>query len=52
MLEIWEIRITPSLSSFPSPLWPGMVASDRALSMGQIELRTFAKMNRLKLNCF
>ena len=25
---------TPSLPWFPGPLWPGMVAPDRALSMG------------------
>ena len=27
---------TPSLSSFPGPLWLGVVALDRVLSMGQI----------------
>ena len=29
---------SPSLPSLPGPLWPGVVALDRALSMGQIEL--------------
>ena len=29
MLELWKMRSTPS-----SPVWPGMVAPDRALSMG------------------
>ena len=29
---------TPSLPSLPGPLWPRVVASDRVLSMGQIEL--------------
>ena len=35
MLELWRMQSTPSL---PGPLWPGMVAPDRVLSMGQIEL--------------
>ena len=34
MLEIWWMRSTPSLPLLPGPLWPGMVAPDRALSMG------------------
>ena len=33
MLELWGIRSTPSLSSLPGPLWPGVVAPDRTLSM-------------------
>ena len=32
------MRSTPSLSSLPGPVWPGVVALDRVLSMGQIEL--------------
>ena len=31
----------PSLPLLPGPLWLGMVAPDRALSMGQIELHTY-----------
>ena len=38
MLELWETRNTPSLPSLPGSLWPGMVASDRVRSIGQIEL--------------
>ena len=38
MQELWEMRITPLLPSLPGPLWPGVVAADRDLSMGQIEL--------------
>ena len=38
MLELWEMRSTPSLASLSCQLWPGMVAPDRVLSMGQIEL--------------
>ncbi len=41
MLELWGMRSTPSLPSLPGPLWPGVVAPDRALSMGQIELTAF-----------
>ena len=38
MLELWRMQSTPSLSSVPGPLWPGVVAPYRALSMGHIEL--------------
>ena len=38
MLEPWRIRSTPSLLSLLGPLWPGLVAPERDLSMGQIEL--------------
>ena len=31
---IWGIRSTPSLPLLPGPFWPGVVALDRALSMG------------------
>ena len=41
MLELWQMRSTPSLPSLPGPLWPGVVAPDRALSMGLIELTAF-----------
>ena len=34
MLELWGMRSTPSLPLLLGPLWPGMVAPDRALSMG------------------
>ena len=32
--ELWRIRSTPSLPLLPGPLWSGVVAPDRALSMG------------------
>ena len=35
MLEFWS---TPSLPSLPGSLWPRVVASERVLSMAQIEL--------------
>ena len=37
-LELWEIWSTPSLSVLPCPLWSRVVAPDRFLSMGQIEI--------------
>ena len=38
MLELWGMWSIPSLSLFLGPLWPGVVALDRVLSMVQIEL--------------
>ena len=38
LLELWVIGNATSLPSLPGPLWPGVVAPDRVLSMGQIEL--------------
>ena len=38
MLELWGMKSTPSLPLHPGPLWPGVAAPDRVLSMGQIEL--------------
>ena len=38
MLEFWRMQSTPSLPLLPDPLWPGVVAPDRVLSMSQIEL--------------
>ena len=38
MLELWGMQSTPSLPSLPGTLWPGVVAPDSVLSMGQIEL--------------
>ena len=44
-LELWEMRSTPSLPSFPGPLWPGVVAPDRVLPIGQIELNYVLMLN-------
>ena len=53
MLELLGMQSTPSLSSLPGQLWPGVVASDRILSMGQIELNyNYTKLNCLKLTIF
>ena len=45
MLELWEMWSTPSLPSLPGPLWPRVVAPDRALSVGQIELNCILMLN-------
>ena len=45
MLELWGMRGTPSLLLLPGPFWPGIVAPDRALSMGQIELNCILMQN-------
>ena len=34
VLERWGVQSTPSLPSLPGPLWVGVLAPDRALSMG------------------
>ena len=39
------MRNTPSLPSLPDPLWLGVVALDRVLSMGQIELSCVITLN-------
>ena len=39
MLGLWGMQSTPSLPLLPGSLWLSVVAPDRALSMGQIELR-------------
>ena len=38
ILELWRMWSTPSLPSLPGPLWSKVVALDRVLSMGQIEM--------------
>ena len=38
LLELWEMQSTYSLPSLPGSLWLRVVASDRILAMGQIEL--------------
>ena len=34
MLGLWGMQSTPLLPLLPGQLWPGVVAPDRALSMG------------------
>ena len=38
MRENWEMQSTFALLPLSGPFWPGMVASERILSLGQIEL--------------
>ena len=38
MLEFGRMLHTPLLPLLPGPLWPGVVAPDRVLFIGQIEL--------------
>ena len=38
IMELWGMRSNPLLLSLPGPLWPGVVAMDRAVSIGQMEL--------------
>ena len=44
------MRSTPSLPSLPGPHWPGMVASDRVLSMGSIKLNNVLMLNWIGWN--
>ena len=50
MLELWERQRTLSLSLLPGPLWPRVVAPDRVLSMGQIELNCVLMLNWITWN--
>ena len=45
MLELWGMRSTLSLPWLPGLLWYGVVAYDRVLSMGQIELNGVLMLN-------
>ena len=38
MLELWGMQSIHLLPSLPGSLWPGVVAPDKVLSMGLIEL--------------
>ena len=50
MLELWGMQSTLSLPSLPRPIWPGRLAPDRVLSMGQIQLNCVLMQNRIALN--
>ena len=53
MLELWGMWSTPLLPLLFGPLWPRVVAPDRVLSKGQIELNcNYTKLNCLKLIVF
>ena len=50
MLELWGTRSSPSLSQLPGRLWLGVVASDRVLSISQIELKCVLMLNWITWN--
>ena len=45
MLELWGVQCTPTLLSLQGLLWTGVIAPDRVLSMGQIELNCVFMLN-------
>ena len=50
MLELLGMRSALLLPSPPGPLWPGVVAPDRVLSMGQTELNGVLMLNWIVWN--
>ena len=48
--ELWGMQSSPSMPSLTGPLWPGMVAPDRVLSMIQIELNCVRMINWIVWN--
>ena len=45
MMELWRMGSTSSLPLLLGPLWPGVIASDKVLSTGQIELNCILMLN-------
>ena len=45
ILDLSGVQTTPLLLSFPSFLWPGMIASNSILSISQIELNCVFVLN-------
>ena len=50
MLGLLRMRSTPLLPSLPGPLWPGVVAPDKVLSMSQIGLNCVLMLNCITWN--
>ena len=50
MLELWVMWSTSSLPSLQGPLWPEVLASDKVLSMSQIELNSVLMLNWIAWN--
>ena len=50
VLELWGMWHTPLLPLLPGWLWTGVLAPDRVLSIGQMELEC-KQMTYAKLNC-
>ena len=49
MQQLWRMWSTYSLPSLPGPLLPGVVTSDRSLSIGQIELKCWTELLEIEL---
>ena len=45
MLELWGMRSISLLPLLPGPLWPVVIANDRVLSKGQIEINSVLVLN-------
>ena len=45
MWKLWGMQSTPLLPSLPGPLLPRVVAPDKVLSTGQIELNGVLMLN-------
>ena len=45
MMELWGMWSSSSLPLLPGSLWPRVVAYDRVLSIGQIELNCVLMLN-------
>ena len=45
LLELWVMRSMPLLQSLPGLVWPRLVAPDKVLSMGQIEVNCVLMLN-------
>ena len=50
MLELWGMQSITSLPSLPGPLWSGVVATGRVLSMGQIKLNCILMLKWIDWN--
>ena len=50
MLGLWGMQSSPSLPLLPGLIWAGVVAPDRVLSMGQIELKCVLMLNGITRN--
>ena len=50
MLELCGMCSTSSLPLLPDPLWHGVVAPDRVLSIGQMEQTVCKKITNVKLS--
>ena len=50
ILELWVMHCTSLMPPLPGPLRPRVVAPDRVLSMGQIELNSVLMLNWIAWN--